>query len=578
MKAIEIYQQWLDSPYVDEATKDELRAIAQDHAEIEERFYKPLEFGTGGLRGVLGAGVNRINPYTVRRATQGLANYIATYGESAKKKGVVIAHDSRHMSPELALETACTLAASGIKAYLFDSLRPTPELSFAVRELGAKAGVVLTASHNPPEYNGYKVYWEDGGQIVPDLAKRIISAIHDVQDFADVRRLTREEAEQKGLLQWIGQGIDSRYMAALKELCMNQDVIRKVADDFKIVFTPLHGAGNLSVQNILREVGFTQVHVVPEQELPDPNFSTVKSPNPEERSAFALAIELAQKVDADLIVGTDPDCDRVGAVVRDPSGEYVVLNGNQTGALLVHYVLSERKRQGTLPTNGTVIKTIVTSELGRVVAEKYGVETIDTLTGFKYIGEQIRLFEEKGDRTFLFGYEESYGYLGGTCVREKDAVMATMQICEMAAYYKDKGMTLYDALEALYEEFGYYREELVSLTLKGINGLAQIGQIMTTWREQPPTEIAGYHVQEHRDYLTGRSAHREHGESALTLPQENVLRYTLEDGSWFCLRPSGTEPKIKIYFSVNGPDQAYVLNKTSQLVEGVMEKVNAITV
>jgi len=574
MKATDIYQQWLDSPYVDEATKAELRALEGDGAEIEERFYKQLEFGTGGLRGVIGAGTNRINTYTVRRATQGLADYIATFGERAKQKGVVIAHDSRHLSPELALETACTLAANGIRAYVFDGLRPTPELSFAVRELGAQAGVVLTASHNPPEYNGYKVYGEDGGQIVPEVAEQIIDRITALQDFAQVRTTSREEAEGAGLLQWIGEEIDNAYINQLKELCLNQDVIAKVDEGFKIVFTPLHGAGNLSVQRVLKEIGFTQVHVVPEQEQPDPNFSTVKSPNPEERAAFDLAMKLAERVDADLIVGTDPDCDRVGVVVRDEKGGFAVLTGNQTGALLLHYLLSEQERRGTLPAGGTMIKTIVTSELGRVIASRYGVDTIDTLTGFKYIGEQIRQFEETGERQFLFGYEESYGYLAGTFVREKDAVMATMLICEMAAWYKDQGKTLYDALQDVYKQYGYYREELVSLTLKGIDGLAQIQHIMKTWREHPPVEINGLQVQVREDYLAGRAYHQEQGETELTLRRENVLRYTLSDGSWFCLRPSGTEPKIKVYFSVNGSEREEVDNKTKQIVDSVMAKVN----
>jgi len=576
MKATDIYQQWLNSPHIDEETKTELRAIADHSAEIEERFYKQLEFGTGGLRGVLGAGTNRINAYTIRRATQGLANYIATHGDEAKAKGVVIAHDSRHQSPELSLETALTFAANGINVYLFDGLRPTPELSFAVRELGAQAGIVLTASHNPPEYNGYKVYWEDGGQIVPALAKEIIASINKVNDFADVRTMARSEAEQAGLLKWIGEEIDNRYIARLKELCLNLDVVKQVDSEFKIVFTPLHGAGNLSCQAILREMGFTQVHVVPEQEQPDPNFSTVKSPNPEERAAFDLAIGLAQNVGADLIIGTDPDCDRVGVVVRDHTGEYVVLSGNQTGALLLQYLLSEHKNRGTLPQGATMVKTIVTSEMGRVIADRYGVDTMDTLTGFKYIGEQMRLFEERGDRTFLFGYEESYGYLAGTFVRDKDGVMSTMLIAEMAAYYKSKGMNLYDALQALYEEFGYFREELVSLTLKGINGLAQIQNIMKTWREQPPVEVAGQKIIERRDYHTGKSVHAEQGETRLTLPQENVLRYTLQDGSWFCLRPSGTEPKIKMYFSVQGDVAEAVNAKTQALVDAVMAKIESI--
>ena len=574
MQAREMYESWLNSSYVDEATKDELRSIADQPKEIEERFYKQLEFGTGGLRGVLGAGTNRVNPYTIRRATQGLANYIAAQGEAAKQKGVAIAHDSRHQSPELSLETACTLAANGIRVYLFESLRPTPELSFAVRHLGAQAGVVLTASHNPPEYNGYKVYWEDGGQIVPSLAKEVIAAVNAVNDFSDVCTMSREEAEAAGLLMWIGAEVDDAYMAELKKLTLNPEVIREVADDFKVVFTPLHGAGNESIQRGLREIGFTKVHVVPEQELPDPNFSTVKSPNPEEREAFTLAMAQAAEIGADLIIGTDPDCDRVGVVVRNAEGEFEVLSGNQTGVLLLHYILSEREKRGLIPQGGTMVKTIVTSEMGRAVASRYGVDTIDTLTGFKYIGEQIRLFEESGERTFLFGYEESYGYLAGTFVRDKDGVMSTMLIAEMAAFYRKQGVTLYEALQNLNREFGFYKESLVSRTLKGIDGMRQMQGILENVRNQPPVELGAYTVTEVRDYLSGTLTRTADGSTEpLALPKENVLHYTFADGSWFCLRPSGTEPKIKFYFSMKGATEQEANEKLEQVQNLVLARI-----
>lgn len=577
MSARDLYQQWLDSPYIDQQTKVELHAIADQPIDIEDRFYKQLEFGTGGLRGVLGAGTNRINRYTIRRATQGLANFIARFGEEAKQKGVAIAYDSRHQSPELALETACTLAANGIKAYLFEELRPTPELSFAVRELNAQAGIVITASHNPPEYNGYKVYWEDGGQIVPAVANEIIAEIDKLHDFQDVRTVSRGEAESAGLLQWIGKEIDQRYLERLETVCLNLDAVKAIAPSFSIVYTPLHGAGNKLVQQILKKIGFQHVYVVPEQEQPDANFSTVKSPNPEEPAAFELALSLAKDKHAEIMIGTDPDCDRVGLAVLNRQGEYEFLNGNQTGALLLHYLLSERSKRGLIPEGATVIKTIVTSELGRAIAKRYGVDTIDTLTGFKYIGEQIKLFEQVGEKAFLFGYEESYGYLADTFVRDKDGVMSSMLIAEMAAYYKSVGKTLTDVLDELYEAHGYHQEALESRTLKGKDGLERIQSIMLEWRSASPTEIADQPIVEVRDYLQQQATHLPSGAvSAIHLPQENVLYFAFSDGSWFCLRPSGTEPKIKIYFSIKGATKEAASTRLAAVKNEVIERIDAM--
>ncbi|WP_139491137.1 phospho-sugar mutase [Brevibacillus dissolubilis] len=575
MNAVELYQHWLTSPYVDEETKQELRSLHHNPKEVEDRFYKQVEFGTGGMRGILGAGTNRINRYTIGRATQGLADYLLSLGADVARKGVVIAHDSRHQSAELSLEAACILVANGIRVYLFDSLRPTPELSFAVRELGAQAGIVVTASHNPSEYNGYKVYAEDGSQIVASTADAIISAIAQVQDFSDVRRLSREAAEETGLLQWIGSEIDQAYVTRLAQMVLNPEH----AGDLSIVYTPLHGAGNLLIQRVLRVTGFTQLHVVPQQEQPDPNFSTVRYPNPEEREAFALAIRLARETNADIIVGTDPDCDRVGAVVRNREGEYQVLTGNQTGALLLSYLLSEKAKRGLLPTNATMIKTIVTSSLGEAIATDYGVKTINTLTGFKYIAEQIRQFERTCDRQFAFGYEESYGYLADTFVREKDAVMATLLICEMAAFYKAQGQTLYDALQDLYQRYGYHLEALESRTLTGKDGVESIRSIMESWRNHPPLTIAGQQVKELRDYASRQALNLLTQErTPLTLPKENALFFLLQDGSWFCLRPSGTEPKIKFYFAVQADTEESAKEKLSNLRDEVMKRIDSIEV
>ncbi|MCD1260867.1 phospho-sugar mutase [Paenibacillus athensensis] len=556
------YQLWLDDPAVDSATKDELRSISHDAKEIEDRFYKDLEFGTGGLRGVIGAGTNRINVYTVGRASQGLADFVRQTG--TVNPSIVIAYDSRNMSPEFALEAALVFAGNGIKAYVFEALRPTPELSYAVRDLKATAGVVVTASHNPPEYNGYKVYGADGGQLVPEFAERVIELVQQADSFDKVKRLTREDAEAQGLLAWLGEDIDARYIAAVAAVSQNPDVIRQIRDDFRIVFTPLHGSGNMPVRRVLETVGFTQVRVVAEQEQPDSQFSTVKSPNPEEREAFTLAIAQAKAWDADIIVGTDPDADRMGAVVKDPSGDYFVLTGNQSGAIIVNYLLSSMKERGALPDNGVIIKTIVTSEMGAVIARHYGVDTLDTLTGFKYIGEKMTAFEKTGERTFLFGYEESYGYLAGSYARDKDAVIAAMLICEAAAYYKQQGKTLYDVLQELYASFGYFLEKLESRTLKGKDGVEQIGRMMEAWRTHPPEAIHGINVQGVEDYAAGING----------LPKENVLKFKLEDGSWFCLRPSGTEPKIKFYFAVQGTSGAQASERLNGIVQDVMSRID----
>lgn len=555
------YRAWLNDAGIDEATKSELRALEGNDKEIEDRFYRDLEFGTGGLRGVIGAGTNRMNAYTVGRATQGLAQFLLK--ELPEPRSVVIAYDSRNQSPEFALETALVLAGNGIAAYVFESLRTTPELSFAVRHLKASAGVVITASHNPPEYNGYKVYGPDGGQLVPHMADLVIGEIRDVT-FDRIQRLDRSAAEAKELLHWIGKEVDEAFIAAVTSVSQNPAVVKAMSDKLQIVYTPLHGSGNLSVRAALSEVGFAHVHVVPEQELPDASFSTVKSPNPEEKDAFKLALELAAKVDADLIIGTDPDCDRMGAVVKDSNGEYFIMTGNQSGAIMVDYLLSSLKEKGQLPADGVVVKTIVTSEMGAVIARSYGAEVMNTLTGFKYIGEKMTQFDQTGGHTFLFGYEESYGYLAGNYARDKDAVVASMLIAEACAYYKSKGLSLYDVLQKLYREHGYFLEKLESRTMKGKDGVEQIRGIMSDWRDNPPAEINGRKVAEVLDYSKGLNG----------LPQENVLKYVLDDSSWFCLRPSGTEPKIKIYFAVCGKTGEESKAQLNGLVQAVLARVD----
>jgi phosphoglucomutase len=556
------YQMWLNDPSIDRTTKEELRSIQSDAKEIEDRFYKDLEFGTGGLRGIIGAGTNRINVYTVGRASQGLAEYALQTAPA--NPSIVIAYDSRHMSPEFALESALVFAGNGVKAYVFESLRPTPELSFAVRHLRASAGVVVTASHNPPEYNGYKAYGADGGQLTTDAAEKVISLVQGVDAFNKVKKLSSSAAEDQGLLEWIGEDMDRDYLAAVTAVSQNPQIVKQISPDFRIVYTPLHGAGNLPVRQALRSIGFEHVQVVAKQEQPDPQFSTVKSPNPEEKEAFTLAIEQAKAWNADIIIGTDPDSDRMGAVVKDSHGEYFVLTGNQSGAIMVNYLLHSMKDRGTLPGNGIVIKTIVTSEMGAAIAKHYGIPTLDTLTGFKYIGEKMTEFEQTGEHEFLIGYEESYGYLAGKYARDKDAVVASMLICEAAAYYKKQGKTLYEILQELYKTYGYFLEKLESITLKGKDGVEQIERIMEAWRANPPVDIQGKRVQVMEDYSKGING----------LPKSNVLKFKLEDDSWFCLRPSGTEPKIKFYFAVQGSSQQQATEQMDQLKKYVLSRVD----
>ncbi|WP_458121100.1 phospho-sugar mutase [Paenibacillus sp. Z6-24] len=557
--------QWLNDTTIDAKTKEELQSLDGQVQELEDRFYRDLEFGTGGLRGVIGAGSNRMNSYTVGRATQGLAEFILSVHKGTEKPSVVIAHDSRHFSPEFSLEAALVLAGNGIVTKLFPSLRATPELSFAVRHLNATAGIVITASHNPPEYNGYKVYNASGGQLVPHEAEQVISNIREVASFADIKRISREEAESQGLLVWLGNEEDEAFLDTVTSISVNRELLQgEAGKNLKIVYTPLHGTGYRPVREGLQRLGFTNVSIVEQQQEPDGNFSTVKSPNPEEREAFTLAIELGEKVGADILIGTDPDSDRMGAVVKDPSGKYFVLTGNQSGAIMIHYYLSQLQEQGKLPSNGAVVKTIVTSEMGAAIAEHYGATVYNTLTGFKYIGEKMNQFEETGEHTFLFGYEESYGYLAGNYARDKDAVVAALLISEAAAYYKQQGKTLYDVLQELYEQFGYFQESLESRTLKGKDGVAQIQAIMESWRTDSPSEINGVQVTEALDYSKGLNG----------LPKENVLKFMMADGSWFCLRPSGTEPKIKVYFAVRGDSQADSEARMNTLKQAVMSRVD----
>lgn len=569
-----MYEEWLNNPYFDAETKAELKAIEGDEKEIEDRFYMDLEFGTAGLRGVIGAGTNRMNIYTVRKATQGLANYIL--GVGARKRGVAIAFDSRHMSPEFADEAALCLAANGIKAYVFESLRPTPELSYAVRRLGCIAGINITASHNPPEYNGYKVYWEDGAQITPPHDSGIMDEVKKVTDYATVKTMDKSAAIEAGMYQQIGADIDDPYIAELKSLVLHQDCIDAVKDDLTIVYTPLHGTGNIPVRRVLKELGFTKVYVVPEQELPDGNFPTVSYPNPETEEAFLLGLELGKKVNADLILATDPDADRLGVYVKDSkTGEYHSLTGNMSGCLIGDYVISQRKaRDGKLPEDGAFIKSIVSTNMADAIAKYYGIQLIEVLTGFKFIGQQILKFENEGKGTYLFGMEESYGCLTGTYARDKDAVVASMTLCEAAAYYKTKNMTLWDAMIEMYERYGYYKDHVESITLKGIEGLAKIQEIMNTLRADAPKEIGGYAVTAVRDYKTGIITDTKTGEEKPTgLPGSNVLYYELTDDAWVCVRPSGTEPKVKFYIGVKGTSLEDADVKSKELGENVLEMI-----
>lgn len=566
------YEFWLTDDYFDAATKAELAAIQEDDAEIQDRFYKDLAFGTGGLRGVLGAGSNRMNIYTVRKATQGLADYIIE--QQGQQKGIAIAYDSRRFSPEFALETALCMAANGIKAYLFDSLRPTPELSFALRSLGCIAGVVITASHNPPEYNGYKVYWEDGAQITAPRDQEIIARVNAVTQYSAVKTMDKDAAQKAGLLVSIGAEIDDAYMAALKQQILHPEILKEAAGALKIVYSPFHGTGNVPVCRILKELGFTQVYVVKEQELPDPDFTTLEYPNPEDPKAFTLALELARRVDADVVLATDPDADRLGIYAKDSkTGTYIPFTGNMSGMLICEYILRERTALGKMPVNPAIVSTIVTTNMAAVIAKEYGVHFIEVLTGFKYIGEQIKFFEEQGTYQYVFGLEESYGCLAGTHARDKDAVVAVMCLCEVAAWCKAKGITLWDKMCELYEKYGYFKESQYTITLKGMDGSRQIQAIMDKLRKETPKYLGDRKVLAVRDYLTGKRVDLCTGEEKdMTLPKSNVLYFELPRDFWCCARPSGTEPKIKFYMGVKGNS----IEESERMLEELTEAVKAL--
>ncbi len=563
------YEYWCTSPIFDDATKAELKSLEGNEDEIFDRFYRELEFGTGGLRGVIGAGTNRMNFYTVGKATQGLANFINKQGAAAK--GVAIAFDSRRMSPEFADTAACVLAANGIKAYIFDSLRPTPELSFALRTLGCTAGIVVTASHNPPEYNGYKVYWEDGAQITAPKDAQIIGEVNAIKDYAEIKKMTTEEAKAAGLYEVIGKEIDDKYMEALKKLVLHPEAIKQMASSLKIVYTPLHGTGNVPVRRVLKELGFEQVTVVPEQELPDGNFPTVSYPNPEDKKAFALALDLAKKVDADLVLATDPDADRLGVYAKDTkTGEYKVFTGNMSGMLICEYEMSQKKALGILPENGALVTTIVSSNMAQAVAKEYGMKFIECLTGFKYIGEQIKFFEQTGSNEYVFGFEESYGCLVGTHARDKDAVVAVMALCEAAAYYKTQGITLWDQMLNIYNKYGYYKEDLFTMTFKGADGAKKMQDMMDAYRKNTPKQVGAYKVLRLRDYKNDVITDLATGETTPTgLPKSNVLYFELENDAWFCVRPSGTEPKIKFYAGIKGNSLEDSAKKLDELMEAI---------
>ena len=563
------YEYWCTSPIFDDATKSELKSLEGNEDEIFDRFYRELEFGTGGLRGVIGAGTNRMNFYTVGKATQGLANFINKQGAAAK--GVAIAFDSRRMSPEFADTAACVLAANGIKAYIFDSLRPTPELSFALRTLGCTAGIVVTASHNPPEYNGYKVYWEDGAQITAPKDAQIIGEVNAIKDYAEIKKMTTEEAKAAGLYEVIGKEIDDKYMEALKKLVLHPEAIKQMASSLKIVYTPLHGTGNVPVRRVLKELGFEQVTVVPEQELPDGNFPTVSYPNPEDKKAFALALDLAKKVDADLVLATDPDADRLGVYAKDTkTGEYKVFTGNMSGMLICEYEMSQKKALGILPDNGALVTTIVSSNMAQAVAKEYGMKFIECLTGFKYIGEQIKFFEQTGSNEYVFGFEESYGCLVGTHARDKDAVVAVMALCEAAAYYKTQGITLWDQMLNIYNKYGYYKEDLFTMTFKGADGAKKMQDMMDAYRKNTPQQVGAYKVLRLRDYKNDVITDLATGETVPTgLPKSNVLYFELENDAWFCVRPSGTEPKIKFYAGIKGTSLEDSAKKLDELMEAI---------
>lgn len=573
MDYLKKYNEWCTSSIFDDDTKNELKNL-KDENEIKDRFYKNLEFGTAGLRGIIGAGTNRMNKYTVTQATQGLANYIKkNHGEN---RGVAIAYDSRNMSIEFSKWTALCLNANGIKTYRFESLRPTPELSFALRYLGCIAGIVITASHNPAEYNGYKVYWEDGAQIVAPVDKEIMDEVKAVTDFSEIKDISLEDAKKSGLYNEIGEEVDNAYIGELKKLVLNEDIIRKVQKDLKIVYTPLHGTGNLPVQRILKEIGFENVYVVPEQEKPDGNFSTVTYPNPEDKKAFALALDLARKVDADIVLATDPDADRLGIYAKDTkTGEYMPFTGNMSALLIAEYELSQKKAKGILQKNGALITTIVSSNMAAAIAKEYDVKLIEVLTGFKYIGEQIKLFEKTKENEYVFGFEESYGCLIGTHARDKDAIVAVMALCEAAAYYKNEGLTLWDQMINIYEKYGYYKEGQIAITMKGIDGAEKIKAILENLRKNPPKTLANYDVIETRDYESGVIQNCLTQEKSTTgLPKSNVLYYDLQDNAWCCVRPSGTEPKIKFYIGIKGNSLEDADNKLQELTDAVKKFEN----
>ena len=567
------YEKWLNDPCFDNDTKKELEAIKGNNKEIEDRFYKDLEFGTAGLRGVIGAGTNRMNKYTVGKATQGLANFILK--EGTQNKGVAIAYDSRHMSKEFSEETALCLNANGIKTYIFESLRPVPELSFTVRKLGCTAGVMITASHNPPEYNGYKVYWDDGAQIVPPKDKQIIDEVNNISDFATIKTMDKDEAIKKGLYIQIGKDVDDEFINTLKSLVLNPEVIKQEQNNVTIVYTPLHGAGNIPVQRVLKELGFTHVYVVPEQEKPDGDFPTVSYPNPEDKKAFKLALELARKVDADVVLATDPDSDRLGVYSKDENGEYVSYTGNMSALLIAEYELSQKKEKGLLPSNGAIITTIVSSNMTKDIAKEYELTMFETLTGFKWIGEKIRQFEENNNNySYQFGFEESYGCLISPHARDKDGISAVMALCEATAYYKNKGITLWNQMMNIYKKYGFYKEGQVSITLKGADGAEQIKSMMEKMRNNPPKKLGNYNVLEVRDYKNHTIIKADGTTEKTDLPTSNVLYYDLNDNSWCCVRPSGTEPKIKFYMGVKGKSMKEAEQKLEELTEAMKDFSN----
>ncbi len=575
MEYLEKYENWLNDSAIDEKTKEELRSIKGNDAEIQDRFYKDLEFGTAGLRGVIGNGSNRMNKYTVTKATQGLANYIIKCGKQAQ--GVAISYDSRHMSKEFSEYTALCLNANGIKTYVFENLRPVPELSFAVRQLKCCAGVMITASHNPPKYNGYKVYWEDGAQIVPPHDKGIITEVNAIVDFGKIKTMDKTEAIEKGLYNVIGKEMDDKYIETLKNLVLNPEIIKEMQDDITIVYTPLHGAGNVPVQRILKEIGFTHVYVVPEQEQPNGDFPTVSYPNPEDAKAFKLALELAEKVNADIVLANDPDADRLGIYAKDSAtGEYKTFTGNMSGLLIAEYELSQKKLQNKIPANGALVKTIVSSNLADSIAKEYDLKLIEVLTGFKYIGEQIKNFEETGANTYMFGFEESYGCLIGTYARDKDGISAVMALCEAAAFYKKQGYTLCDQMQNIYKKYGFFKESQISITKEGANGAEEIKNLMEKMRENIPESIGKYKVLEYRDYKKDVKRNMITNEESKTgLPNSNVLYYVLENDAWCCVRPSGTEPKIKFYVGVKANSEEEAINDLKELEKAVKDKSNS---